>query len=150
MAPLTDRTVLVTGVSRRRGIGAAIAQRLVTDGAAVLLHGWSAHDAEQPWGDDAGGADALLDELRARGGSVELMTADFADPDAPRNAVVRAREAFGSLDAIIANHARSSSQSLEQLTAEEIDLSYAVNTRATLLLVREFAAQHDDRIGGRV
>ena len=47
-------------------------------------------------------------------------------------------------------HARSSNQSLEQLTAEEIDLSYAVNTRATLLLVREFAAQHDDRTGGRV
>ena len=37
-----------------------------------------------------------------------------------------------------------------ELTAEEIDLSYAVNTRATLLLVREFAAQHDDRTGGRV
>jgi 3-oxoacyl-[acyl-carrier protein] reductase len=150
MAPLTDRTVLITGVSRRRGIGAAIAQRLVTDGAAVLLHGWSPHDAEQPWGEDAGGADALLDELRARGGSAELMTADFADPDAPRNAVLKAREAFGSLDAIVANHARSSNQSLEQLTAEEIDLSYAVNTRATLLLVRELVAQHDGRTGGRV
>ena len=150
MAPLTGRTVLITGVSRRRGIGAAIAQRLVTDGASVLLHAWSPHDAEQPWGEDAGGAEALLDELRAAGGSVDLMAADFADPDAPRKAVLRAREAFGSLDAVVANHARSSNQSLEELTAKEIDLSYAVNTRATLLLVREFAAQHDGRTGGRV
>ena len=150
MAPLTGRTVLITGVSRRQGIGAAITQRLVTDGASVLLHAWSPHDAEQPWGADTGGADALLDELRARGGTAELMAADFANPDAPREVVSRAREAFGSLDAVIANHARSSNQSLEQLTAEEIDMSYAVNTRATLLLVREFAAQHNGRTGGRV
>ncbi len=48
------------------------------------------------------------------------------------------------------NHARSSAQTLEELTAEEIDLSYAVNTRASLLLVQAFAAQHDGRAGGRV
>lgn len=50
----------------------------------------------------------------------------------------------------MANHARSSAQSLEQITAEEVDLSYAVNTRATLLLVQALAAQHDGRPGGRV
>jgi 3-oxoacyl-[acyl-carrier protein] reductase len=41
-------------------------------------------------------------------------------------------------------------QSLETLTADELDLGYAVNTRATLLLAKEFAAQHDDRPGGRI
>ncbi len=50
----------------------------------------------------------------------------------------------------MANHARSSSQTLEELTAEEINLSYAVNTAATLLLVKAFAAQHDGGAGGRV
>ena len=50
----------------------------------------------------------------------------------------------------MANHARSSIQALEELSAEEIDLSYAVNTRATMLLVKAFAAQHDSRRGGRV
>ena len=40
---------------------------------------------------------------------------------------------------------------MDDLTAAELDLSYAVNTRATLLLVQAFAAQHhDDRPGGRV
>jgi 3-oxoacyl-[acyl-carrier protein] reductase len=51
---------------------------------------------------------------------------------------------------LVANHARSSEQSLEELTAEEIDLSYAVNTRATLLLVKAFAEQFDGRTPGRV
>jgi 3-oxoacyl-[acyl-carrier protein] reductase len=146
---LRGRNVLITGVSRRQGIGAGIARRLVADGAAVFLHSWSPHDAEQPWGADAGGAEALADELRAVGGRAELVAADFANPDEPRRVVARAGEAFGQVDAVVANHARSSMQRLEELTAAEIDLSYAVNTRSTLLLVQAFVAQHDGRPGGR-
>ena len=50
----------------------------------------------------------------------------------------------------MANHARSTRQSLEELTANELDLSFAINARATLLLARAFAAQHDGRPGGWV
>jgi 3-oxoacyl-[acyl-carrier protein] reductase len=38
----------------------------------------------------------------------------------------------------------------KQLTAAELDHTYAVNTRATLLLAQAFAAQHDGRPGGRI
>ncbi|WP_250444506.1 SDR family oxidoreductase [Actinotalea sp. C106] len=150
-SPLADRVVVVTGASRRTAIGAAIVRRAVADGAAVLLHSWSPHDAEQPWGEDAGGAEALVEELRAAGGRVEHVSLDLADPAAPAALITAAREAFGHVDALVANHARSSMQDLEHLTATELDLSFAVNTRATLLLAQAFAAQHDDaRPGGRV
>lgn len=141
---------LVTGASRRIAIGAAIARRLVADGAAVLVHSWSPHDADQPWGADPGGPEGLVDELRSQGGRAEHVAADFADPDAPSGLVEAARQAYGHLDVVVASHARSSSQALDELTAEEIGLSYAVNTGATLLLVKAFAAQHEDRPGGRV
>jgi 3-oxoacyl-[acyl-carrier protein] reductase len=36
------RVAVVTGVSRRAGIGFAIAQRLLAEGASVLIHSWSA------------------------------------------------------------------------------------------------------------
>ncbi len=121
--PLDGRVALVTGASRRVGIGAAIVRRLRGDGAAVHAHGWAPHDAEQPWGADDG---ATYD-----------IAMDLADPEAPQRLVDRC----GRLDILVANHARSSGQALEDLTAEEIDLSYAVNTRATLLLVKAFAAQ---------
>jgi len=150
MPALDGRVVLVTGASRRIAIGAAVARRIVADGAAVLLHSWSAHDAEQPWGADDGGADALVEELRAAGGRAEHVSMDLSDAAAPHALVGAAHDAFGRLDAVVANHARSSGQSLEQLTAAEIDLSYAVNTRATLLLVQAFAAGHDGSPGGRV
>jgi 3-oxoacyl-[acyl-carrier protein] reductase len=148
--PLAGRVALVTGASRRIAIGAAIARRLVSDGAAVLLHSWSPHDAEQPWGADPGGAEALVEELRRQGGQVEHVSADLADPDAPALLVDAARSTFGQLEIVVANHARSSQQSLEQLTAAEIDLSFAINTRATLLLLQAFSAQHDGRTGGRI
>jgi 3-oxoacyl-[acyl-carrier protein] reductase len=148
---LRERVVIVTGASRRSAIGAAIARRSVAEGAAVLLHSWAPHDAEQPWGADPGGPQALVAELGRAGGRAVHVSADLTDPGAPAALVTAAREAFGHVDAVVANHARSSRQSLEELTAAELDRSHAVNTRATLLLVKAFAAQHDDaRPGGRV
>ncbi len=87
-----------------------------------------------------------MDEVRSGGRRVEHAAADLADPAAPRRLMAAARSAFGHVDVVVANHARSSRQSLEQLTAAELDLSYAVNTRATLLLVKEYAVAPDGDI----
>ncbi|HST25941.1 MAG TPA: SDR family oxidoreductase [Gaiellaceae bacterium] len=139
-------TALVTGVSRRVGIGFAIARRLQEDGAHVFVHGWAAHDAAQPWGADPGGTAAVADEL-----GLPFVEADFADPDAPRRVVEAVVDAVGPIDILIANHARSGHGRLGELTAEEIDAFLHENVRASLLLVKEFAARHDDsRAGGRV
>lgn len=78
---LQGRVFLVTGASRRVAIGAAISRRLVTGGASVLVHSWSAHDEEQLWGADTGGAEALVEELGVRAAHV---SADLADPAARR------------------------------------------------------------------
>jgi len=52
---------------------------------------------------------------------------------------------------LVVNHARSGHGRLDELTADEIDAFLHENVRASLLLVREFAARHDDsRTGGRV
>ena len=139
-ATLTGRVALVTGVSRRAGIGFAVAQRLVADGASVFVHSFAPHDAEQAWGADPDGVDAVLAALGAPD-RVAHLELDLADPDAPATLVAAAADRFGAVDVLVANHARSSHQSLEELTAVELDTSWAVNARASLLLVQAFAAR---------
>jgi len=148
--PLSGRSALVTGVSRRIGIGYAVARRLSMLGADVFVQSWIAHDAWQPWGADPGGIEAVLSGLRSTGGRVEHVEADFADPAASAFVVASARDALGHLDILVANHARSGHGTLGELTAPEIDAFLHENVRATLLLIKEFAAQHDGRAGGRV
>jgi 3-oxoacyl-[acyl-carrier protein] reductase len=144
--PLAGRGALVTGVSRRAGIGYAVAGRLRELGADVFVHGFVPHDAGQPWGADPGGVPALASELGA--GYVE---GDFTDPAAPAACVEAAVAALGHVDVLIANHAMSCDQDLAALDAGAIDATMAVNVRATLLLVQAYARLHDDaRLGGRV
>jgi 3-oxoacyl-[acyl-carrier protein] reductase len=144
--PLAGRGALVTGVSRRAGIGYAIATRLRDLGAAVMIAGYAPHDAAQPWGAEGGGVQAIAAELGVAG-----VEGDFADPDAPRACVAAAEAELGHVDVLVANHAMSCDQDLEALDAAAIDATLQVNVRGSLLLVKEYAARHDDaRPGGRV
>ena len=102
---------LVTGVSRRAGIGWAVAQRLCADGWAVSASGWPTHDSEQPWG-----ADAKEPDLPG----VIWAPANLAKEKAPRRLVAEHVARHGSLDALVAVHARSSRQNLEMVTAGEL------------------------------
>ena len=116
---------------------------------SVFIQSWSAHDANQPWGSDAQGMAGVLEALRHYGDRLEHIEADFARPDAPAEAVNRAVQLFGHVDVVVANHATSSAaQSLSDVTAEDLDHSWAVNARASVLLTQAFAAQHDDRRNG--
>ncbi|MQA34604.1 SDR family oxidoreductase [Modestobacter roseus] len=134
-------TALVTGVSRRAGIGFALARRFLDRGDRVVVSSWAPHDAGQPWGADD--LAAVLAEL----GDPPHVPADLADPAAPARLVAAAREAVGPLTTLVANHARSARGRLADVTAAELDLSFAVNTRATLLLVQAFAAQYEPVAG---
>jgi 3-oxoacyl-[acyl-carrier protein] reductase len=150
---LTGRVAVVTGVSRRAGIGFAVARRLLVQGATVVCQSWAPHDAGQPWGADPLGADGVVAALGAPAGRVDHLSLDLGDAGAARRLVDRAVERCGRLDILVAAHARSSSQSLADMTADELDRCWAVNARASALLVQAFAERHDGgpgRPGGRI
>jgi 3-oxoacyl-[acyl-carrier protein] reductase len=134
---LARRSALVTGVSRRAGIGFAIARRLQEAGAQVFIQGWTPHDVEQEYAEPEG-TERVAAEL-----GVEHIEADFAEPDAPARVVAAARAALGPLDTLVVNHARSGSGRLGELTAADLDAFLHENVRASLLLVKEFAAQFE-------
>jgi 3-oxoacyl-[acyl-carrier protein] reductase len=148
---LAGRIAVVTGVSRRAGIGFAVARELLQAGARVLVQSWTAHDADQPWGSDPAGMTGVLEALGGAGGELEHVEADFSNAAMPAWVIEQAVGRFGHVDVLVANHTRSSKQTLAEVTAAELDLAWAVNARASVLLTQAFASQHDDqRQGGRV
>lgn len=149
---MQGRTVVVTGVSRRRGIGFAIASRLARAGADVFVQHWSPHDVEQPWGaDDVDEVLAALESQLRPGARLAATSLDLGTPTGGEELVARAHDALGHLDVLVANHARSGGDGpLATQTAQSLDAHWAVNTRSTILATRAFAEQHDGRPGGRV
>jgi 3-oxoacyl-[acyl-carrier protein] reductase len=153
--PLLGRVAVVTGVSRRAGIGYAVARRLAALGASLFLHSYAPHDRDQPWGEDPGGplavAHGVHDAVADAGARVHHLELDLAQPGTPAELIQTAAEAFGHLDILVCNHARSGGDGpLGTLDATMLDAHWAVNTRSTILLTQAFAAQHDGRPGGRV
>ncbi|HSE08892.1 MAG TPA: SDR family oxidoreductase [Nocardioidaceae bacterium] len=150
--PLAGRVALITGVSRRDGIGFAIATRLAEMGAGLFIQHFSLHDAEQPWGADD--VTEVVADLRAKqvaGAGFGQTSLDLAAPDSAEALICTARETLGHLDILICNHAKSGDDgTLASMTAERLDMHWQVNARSTLLATRAFAEQYDGRDGGRV
>lgn len=138
---LAGRVAMVTGVSRRRGIGFAVARRLAAMGAELFLTHWVPHDEEQPWGADD--IWAVVSELAAAPRLVH-RSVDFADAAAPRRVMEDAVAEFGHVDILVANHARSGGDAgLLDLDAAMLDGHWAVDARSVLLLTQAFAQQYE-------
>ncbi|MEV2189879.1 SDR family oxidoreductase [Streptomyces phaeochromogenes] len=156
--PLRGRTALVTGASRRGGIGYAVARRLAAYGASVYAHHHVPHDAAMPWGADrpedvvAGIREALADP----GALVAEGPGDLSDPAAPAELIATAADALGGrIDILVANHALSGSDGpLDTIDAAMLDAHWAVDTRSVILLVQAYArlraALPPRTAGGRV
>ena len=143
LLPLAGRTVLVTGVSRRIGIGHAIACRAAGYGASIVAHHYRPHDVSQPWGADD--IEAVMASIRSHlVGPAQLIDvpADLAAPGEPARVVEQAVAAAGHLDALVCNQAMSSSDGpLSEMTEAVLDAHWAVDARASILLAQAFAAQ---------
>lgn len=146
--PLRGRVAIVTGASRRAGIGYAVARRLLGMGASVVVHHHAAHDATQRWGADD--VDAVLDGLREvlkvegpPGARLVDVSSDLAALGAPEALVAAAVAEFNGVDVLVANHARSAPDGgLGDLTAEVLDGHWAVDARSVILLVQAVAGAH--------
>lgn len=145
---------LVTGASRRVGIGAAIARHLAEAGMDLFLTYFRPYDHEIGLAGEDDNPDTLLSELRALGGRAEGLEVDQSDPSAPGRIFDRAEQVLGSVSVLVNNAAYSTSGGIDRITAQQLDRHYAVNVRGMVLLcaefVRRFQAADPGPTAGRI
>ena len=111
----TGRAVLITGGSR--GIGAACARRFAAAGDRVAINYHHAQAA----------AEALVEEIRAAGGTAIAVQADVGDSEQVARMVDNVLDKFCQLDILVCNAGRSWVGLLGDMTPEEWRELFAVN-----------------------
>ena len=126
---LTEKVVLITGAARR--VGAAIARRLHSEGASLMLH-YRASERD---------AQALQSELNAqRPASVALIQADLLDPAGLAEIVKNTMARFERLDALVNNASTFYPTPMGEITARHWDDLMGTNLKAPLFLAQAAAA----------
>lgn len=129
---------LVTGVGRTVGIGAGIASRLAASGWNIAFTYWTAYDARMPWGREPDAAGAITSALTRHGAAVADIEADLTDAATPQRIFDQAERRLGGVTALIMCHCESVDSGLLDTTIDSFDRHFAVNARATWLLIREY------------
>jgi 3-oxoacyl-[acyl-carrier protein] reductase len=132
MANLTGKIAVVTGASR--GIGAAIAKRLTSDGATVAIT-YSSSPSQ-------------ANELVNSGGAALAIQADAADGTAVRNAIRTVAEKYGRLDILVNNAGILAMGPIDQVEDAAFERALSVNVRGTYYATQE-ASRHMGQ-GGRI
>jgi 3-oxoacyl-[acyl-carrier protein] reductase len=133
---LQGKIALVTGGSR--GIGAAIAKRLATDGASVAITYTRGADA----------AASVIDEIEKAGGKATAIQADATDVKAVEGAVEKTVATFGGLDVLVNNAGTAIPKPFEETSLEEIDSMFNINVRGVMVATQ--AALKHLKSGGRI
>ncbi len=142
---------LVTGVGRLAGLGAAIATRLATDGWDVATSHWTAYDERMPWGRQDRDVARIGAALRAAGARTIAVEADLEDVTEPGRLLDAVLTNLGPVQALVLCHCESVDSALLDTSVVSFDRHFAVNVRASWLLIAEFARRFGAEPGtGRI
>ena len=144
------RIALITGASRRIGIGTAICRALATQGIDVAFTYWHPYDQQMEWGDDQGAPTLLVSELQSMGRRSIALSADLSVPTTPTELLDQIEAKLGSVSVLVNNATYSVNGDYQQLDTLALDAHYAVNMRGTFLLSVEFARRFKAGTGGRI
>jgi 3-oxoacyl-[acyl-carrier protein] reductase len=134
--PDTQKVAIVTGASR--GIGAAIATRLASDGFAIAVN----------YAGNTGAAQAVLKSIEDAGGKGILFQADVSDPAAVAAVFDATESALGGVDVVVNNAGIMKLAPIAESDDALFDSHVAINLKGTFNVLREAASRV--RSGGRI
>jgi NAD(P)-dependent dehydrogenase (short-subunit alcohol dehydrogenase family) len=132
---LSGRVALITGASS--GLGTQFALTLAQAGAAVVLAGRRVERLKD-----------LRSEIEAAGGDAHVVGMDVTDLDSIRAAVAHAETEVGAIDILINNSGVSTTERLQDVTADSYDYVFNTNTRGSFFTAQEVAKRMLARASG--
>jgi citronellol/citronellal dehydrogenase len=129
MGLLDGRVAIVTGASR--GIGAAIARRFGTEGAAVAVAARTTDQASSPLAGTIGQTAAAITDA---GGTAIAIAADLSKPEDRERLVAEATRRFGPPDILVNDAAVTYFLRVEDFTPRRYALMFAVQVEAPFQL----------------
>jgi len=134
---LQDRVAIITGGAR--GIGRAIAFKMVKEGASVMLVDLLADKLAQ-----------VIDELKAIGGNAYSITSDVSDRGAVDDVVSLTLKTLGTVDILVNNAGISLADSLEEIKEEDWDTLVKINLKGSFFYVQSVIPIMKDNGYGKI
>lgn len=155
---LKDRVAIITGANNPQGIGAATAIALAREGAKVVLtykkvprdydeSKAGENGVDRYYRANAGDASEVEEKLRELNAQYLVLEKDISDEAQVREIFDAAIERFGRVDILVNNAAtddETGKDTIEAITREVIDDTFAVNVRGSLLMTAEFVRRRGD------
>ena len=155
---LQDRVALITGANNPQGIGATTALAFAREGAKVVLvykkvsrpfdpAKTAQNGVDRYYAANAGNADFVESKLKEMQADYLLLESDISNEESVREIYAAAIRKFGRVDILVNNAATDDENgfdTIEKITQNVIDDTFAVNVRGSLLMTREFIAQRGD------
>ncbi|GHG49824.1 SDR family oxidoreductase [Streptomyces griseocarneus] len=135
---LKDKVVVIGGASRN--LGGLIAREVAGDGAHVVVHYNSPHSRE--------GAEKTAEAVKAAGGEAVVHEADLTKVAEVEGLFEVAVAAFGKVDCMVNTAGMVIKKPMTEVTEEEYDRMFAVNSKAAYFMMQEAARRVED--GGKI
>ena len=157
---LKNRVVLITGANNPQGIGATTAFAFAREGAKVALvykkilrsfdkNKTDRNGADRYYEANAGNADIVESKLKEMNADYIMIESDISDEIAVKEIYSKVLERFGRIDVLVNNAAvddENGFDTIERITTNVIDDTFAVNVRGSILMIRELI-QHRGNYG---
>lgn len=155
---LKNRVALITGANNPRGIGATTALAFAREGAKIVLaykkvfkkfneNKTDRNGVDRYYQANAGNTDAVERKLREIKADYLILESDISDENAVKEIYSFVMRRYGRIDILVNNAAvddENGFDTIEKITQNVIDDTFAVNVRGSILMIRELIKHHGD------
>ena len=155
---LKDKVAIITGANNPQGIGATTALAFAREGAKVVLvykkidrpfdiNKTDKNGVDRYYYANAGNADIVESKLKDINADYLIIESDISNENAVKEIYSEVLDKYGKVDILVNNAATDDENGLdtiEKITQQVIDDTFAVNVRGSIMMIREFINHRGD------